>query len=1261
MKKIYTLLFAASALFAATSCQEEIVDPTLEDSSVKEAMTITATVGAETKTVLGNNGVSTFWTNKDQISVFDSNKERNNRKFSVVTENVEFPAKQATFALDPAEEFVWPQNDQPDPLIVALYPYQENAYCDFFYYDRNYITGLNIPVEQKGVKGAFDPTATFALATGKYSTKDELQFTNLYSLLRITLKEEGVTAVKVTVEGGKIAGKAKIQLNLAEGPVFDGGTLAATDEGSNSVTLVCEEGFEPNEKYYIAVAPVTYTNIKVDILKGETWTNVKNTESSKQLEANHIYNISNLDDPKTVADGVYLNEEGVYEISNKAGLFWLAEQVNGGKTFEGEAVSLVSDIDLNNENWTPIGFNSNDEAGNEPYFSGTFDGNEHSINNLKIDLKDKGGVGLFGAVYNATFKNFTLNNVDIKAVESEDDPVNSSGAEGKKDYIVGGHLGAVVGYDAKAGTLNFENVHLTGLIKIEGETRAAQGQRIGGIIGGRSSSTVNFKDVTVMGGAGSYIKGYCSTAGVSGQIQGVATYENVKTDIDVHAITFGAGGIAGIARHGSTFTDCSSAGDIILDASKTQLSSYSANYPYRVGGIAGCWSEAGKTGVLTVTGCSYTGTLTSMDKDGKSPEVFDYAGYVGRGYTLNGCQGSTVIIGGVSYVQAFNEAANSGIYYVNDKLTINTAANFKAFGAKVNGGETFAGKNVVLGANIDLKNEEWTPIGTETRNFEGNFDGGNKVVQNLKITTHASITDAYGTWAYAGLFGVTSGAENQHNSIKNIIIENVEINSDGDIVAAAVAYPYYTDIENITVRGDINIKGANYTSGVIAYTRRCVNAKDLTIEGNKGSKIEGAQTIGGVISDIQMNGGLIANYSNFKASGLTITGTKSVGGISGIISEQTLDGATVENVTIVCEDVRRGTVSGSLGGVSTIKNISVTNVAGADKVVGATYDSGEEVVGDENGVYTKRDWIERNLAFAQESGTATCGEDFKLPELTGEGDLTKAVYSVAEGEAATVTEAGVVTLVKAGTVTIKATVAADETHLAGEATYTLTVNFKVAPYSLIGTHNGWSFSALTPMYEKDGYYFAENVEFTGGECKFKFIAKDATSWSSENFGSGATTSVGNAYRCWSGGGDNVLTAGRYDIYFSVNKQFWFIVNANDEIKNGTIKLASDEYGFVGNIKDNNWSTAVPLYVNGRYLAAKSIAFAASPAEFKIRQHNNWSGESLGTNATSNHTLGTSVSLNGSNNVKFTISTSKKYDVYTDLKTIKLVESGTIVE
>ena len=276
--------------------------------------------------------------------------------------------------------------------------------------------------------------------------------------------------------------------------------------------------------------------------------------------------------------------------------------------------------------------------------------------------------------------------------------------------------------------------------------------------------------------------------------------------------------------------------------------------------------------------------------------------------------------------------------------TIYSANGMRWLAEQVNSGhETFVGKTIMLGADIDLKNEEWTPIGTETKNFEGNFDGGNKVVKGLKITTHQNTIDEYGIWAYAGLFGVTSGNENLHNSIKNLVIENVNILSTGDIVSAAVAYPYYTDIENVTVKGNITIKGGNYTAGVLAYTRRCVNAKNLTIEGNAGSSIEGKQTVGGVISDIQMNGGLIANYSNFAASGLTIKGTKSVGGISGIISSQTLDGATVKNVTINCDDNRKGIVSGSLGGKSTINNVSYENVTGASVVIGGNYDIAQPI------------------------------------------------------------------------------------------------------------------------------------------------------------------------------------------------------------------------------------------------------------------------------------------------------------------------------
>ena len=274
----------------------------------------------------------------------------------------------------------------------------------------------------------------------------------------------------------------------------------------------------------------------------------------------------------------------------------------------------------------------------------------------------------------------------------------------------------------------------------------------------------------------------------------------------------------------------------------------------------------------------------------------------------------------------------------NSTYLIDNAVGLKYVAEQVNSGASYyKGSTIKLIADIDLNNEEWTPIGSfaQEHGFMGNFDGNGKVIKNLKISNISLDADNY---AYAGLFGLTEGVDaNNENYIKNLVIENVNISTEGHIAAAAIAYPYYTNIENVLVKGNVTIKGGNYTSGVLAYTRRCVNAKDIAIAANEGSSIEGDQTIGGVISDIQMNGGLKANYSNFAASGLTIKGNKCVGGISGIISQQALNGATVKNVTIVCDDARRGIISGADGGNYTITNPSYENVTGADTLVGAEY------------------------------------------------------------------------------------------------------------------------------------------------------------------------------------------------------------------------------------------------------------------------------------------------------------------------------------
>jgi len=288
----------------------------------------------------------------------------------------------------------------------------------------------------------------------------------------------------------------------------------------------------------------------------------------------------------------------------------------------------------------------------------------------------------------------------------------------------------------------------------------------------------------------------------------------------------------------------------------------------------------------------------------------------------------------------------SGSGTEEDPYLISSLEELIFFRNSVNAGETkysAPGVYVALGANIDLSGQNWVAIGSAYKDhgFMGNFDGKDYKIENLTITNPAVDSDGY---VYAGLFGVTEGTDKDNqNIIKNLTIENVTINTDGHIAAAAIAYPYYTVVENVKVCGKISITGGDYTAGALAYTRRCVNASNVSVEGDDDSAITGGQVVGGVISDIQMNGGLTASYSNFSVSGVTITGEMNVGGISGIISGQTLNTCSVKNVTLVCNDARVGIVSGSMGSASTISSITVENTIGATATIGGDYTNGYPV------------------------------------------------------------------------------------------------------------------------------------------------------------------------------------------------------------------------------------------------------------------------------------------------------------------------------
>lgn len=120
-------------------------------------------------------------------------------------------------------------------------------------------------------------------------------------------------------------------------------------------------------------------------------------------------------------------EASPYEIKTGAQLAYLAQKVNSGDCCNGKYFILQNDIDLNNIEWTPIGNGVTN-------FSGVFNGNNHSIRNLKISVgamynrtystsnPDKTlptyVAGLFGTCMNADIEDLNIDNAHISIVGS---------------------------------------------------------------------------------------------------------------------------------------------------------------------------------------------------------------------------------------------------------------------------------------------------------------------------------------------------------------------------------------------------------------------------------------------------------------------------------------------------------------------------------------------------------------------------------------------------------------------------------------------------------------------------------------------------------------------------------------------------------------------------------------------------------------------------------------------------------------------------
>ena len=150
-------------------------------------------------------------------------------------------------------------------------------------------------------------------------------------------------------------------------------------------------------------------------------------------------------------------ETDPYLIETAANLAYLAQMVNEGYQAQGMAVFaetyflMTDDLDLNNINWTPIGFVDTNMEGY--YFTGVFDGNYHVISNLRIQSSAE-VTGLFAGI--ADGPDGIWNPTIIENLFVSDATITSTG------FGVGGIVGAMAGNSliyrcGFSGTINVSN------------------------------------------------------------------------------------------------------------------------------------------------------------------------------------------------------------------------------------------------------------------------------------------------------------------------------------------------------------------------------------------------------------------------------------------------------------------------------------------------------------------------------------------------------------------------------------------------------------------------------------------------------------------------------------------------------------------------------------------------------------------------------------------------------------------------------------
>jgi hypothetical protein len=683
----------------------------------------------------------------------------------------------------------------------------------------------------------------------------------------------------------------------------------------------------------------------------QAWYKMDEGSGSTTADSSLNTNIGTLkNSPSWIPDAIVPRGDGSasnpYKVSSGFNLFW----VSGNTDAWSQNFEQTADIEATGNNpwavnggFSPIG---SENTGSQP-FSGTYDGKNFVIKGLTVNGDGTSiNQGMFGFTKNAEIKQVRLGQADITGNENTGGLIGKDSASVVSNCFVSGDVTGNVNTGALIGLTNATSVvscftlgqlngtdHTGGLTGQSAEQTTIQNSHAGvtvngdSIAGGLTGSLLSSSTVENCYAIGEVL-GNKLTGGLTGKVDAsniAASFWNTETS----GLATSAGGTGKTTTEMQTGSTYISAGwdfvgetgngsQDLWDISNTKNTGYPAltNTIYPPHASVNNFSNITESSAIANVEVLYFDNLNLNDhgvcwntsgnpdtednhtSDGSSTQPTPFATSLTGLSPLTEYYVRPFLITDLGLIYGKEKKFTSGAHFAGsgteaDPYQISSFEEFQTICTY----DSYWNAHFIQTDEIDAAGSKelnggagLTPIGNQSKNFTGSYDGDNYVIKNIWINRPSS-DESIGLFGYpreatfsninlqnhvvkgkdgtGGLIGTDSASVVSHCTINATITAQA-------IAGGLIGQAEHTTIQNCKTSG--NLSGYSFSGGIAG---KAIN--QTTIENCHASvEVGGDSSVGGLVGTLQSSSSVSESYSTGK-----VTGNSNVGGLIGSISSAT--------------------------------------------------------------------------------------------------------------------------------------------------------------------------------------------------------------------------------------------------------------------------------------------------------------------------------------------------------------------------------------